>query len=131
LTFYSERIANEAFLRTATERRSLLELARAVGYELAPGAAAEVLLAFTAEGGRGAPPVAVIPKGTQVQSIPGPGQRPQTYETSLDFTARAAWNALRPRLRAAPPKPEALIDGPQLYLAGTATNLKLGDVLVL
>ena len=28
LTFYQERLANESFLRTATERRSLLELAR-------------------------------------------------------------------------------------------------------
>ena len=27
LTFYQERIANEGFLRTATERRSVLELA--------------------------------------------------------------------------------------------------------
>jgi len=131
LTFYSERIANEAYLRTATERRSVLELARAIGYELAPGAAAAVLLAFTAEAGRGAPAVAVIPKGTQVQSIPGPGQKPQTFETALDFTARAAWNALQPRLRAAPPKPETLLAASQLYLAGTTTNLKRGDVLVL
>src|SRR5436190_11656542 len=37
LTFYQERIANEGFLRTATERRSILELAREIGYELAPG----------------------------------------------------------------------------------------------
>ena len=37
LTFYQERIANEGFLRTATERRSVLELARAIGYELKPG----------------------------------------------------------------------------------------------
>ena len=32
LTFYQERIANEGYLRTATERRSVLELARLVGY---------------------------------------------------------------------------------------------------
>ena len=31
VTFYQERIANEGFLRTATERRSVLELARAIG----------------------------------------------------------------------------------------------------
>src|SRR5262245_41721302 len=34
LTFYQERIANESYLRSATERRSLLELARLIGYEL-------------------------------------------------------------------------------------------------
>src|SRR6185436_2692821 len=49
LTFYQERIANESYLRTATERRSLLELARLIGYELKPGVAAATLVAFTVE----------------------------------------------------------------------------------
>ena len=43
LTFYQERIANEGFLRTATERMSVLELARSVGYELRAGVAASDL----------------------------------------------------------------------------------------
>src|ERR1035441_4575129 len=47
LTFYQERIANEGYLRTATERRSVLELAREIGYELKPGVAASADLAFT------------------------------------------------------------------------------------
>src|SRR5262249_14813917 len=51
LTFYQERIANEGFLRTATERRSILELARLVGYELRPGVAASAFLAFTVTDG--------------------------------------------------------------------------------
>ena len=54
LTFYQERIANEAYLRTATERFSLLELARLIGYELRPGVAASVYLAFTLEDPPGA-----------------------------------------------------------------------------
>src|SRR5262245_27956229 len=33
LTFYQERIANELYLRTATERRSVIELARLIGYQ--------------------------------------------------------------------------------------------------
>ena len=40
LTFYQERIANEAYLRTAIERRSVVELARLIGYQLSPGVAA-------------------------------------------------------------------------------------------
>ena len=40
LTFYQERIANEGFLGTATERRSILELAKLVGYKLRPGVSA-------------------------------------------------------------------------------------------
>jgi len=128
LTFYSERIANESYLRTATERRSVLELARAIGYELSPGAASQVLLAFTVEGGRGAPGTAIIPKGTKVQSIPGPDQKPQTFETSLDFNGRATWNELR--LRSRSPAPESAVSANELYLAGSP-NLKTGDVLVL
>src|SRR6476469_10212150 len=37
LTFYQERIANESYLGTAVERRSVLMLARLIGYQLAPG----------------------------------------------------------------------------------------------
>ena len=47
LTFYQERIANEGYLRTATERRSVLELARLVGYQPRPGVASSVYLAYT------------------------------------------------------------------------------------
>ena len=49
LSFYQERIANECFLRTATEIKSILELARTIGYELRPAVAASTFLAFTLE----------------------------------------------------------------------------------
>ena len=77
LTFYSERIANEGYLRTATERASVLELARSIGYELNPGVAASTYLAFTVEDAVGAPGYANIDAGTKVQSIPGPDETPQ------------------------------------------------------
>src|SRR5438132_8804707 len=54
LTFYQERIANEAYLRTATERLSVLELARLIGYQLRPGVAAATYMAFTLEDAPGA-----------------------------------------------------------------------------
>ena len=54
LTFYQERIANDGFLRTAIERRSVLEMARAIGYELNPGVAATAYLTFTVEDAEGA-----------------------------------------------------------------------------
>jgi hypothetical protein len=97
LTFYQERIANEQYLRTATERRSVLELARAIGYELAPGAAASTALAFTLEDAPGAPAEVVIGEGTRAQSVPGPGEKPQTFETVEEVAARPGWNALVPR----------------------------------
>ena len=49
LTFYSERLANESYLRTATERTSLQELGKLVAYRLSPGVAAETWLAFSLE----------------------------------------------------------------------------------
>lgn len=97
LSFYQERIANEGFIGTATERRSVLELARAIGYELKPGVAASVYLAFTVEDAPGAPGVVELAAGTAAQSVPAQGQMPQVFETAEAFTARAEWNALRPR----------------------------------
>ena len=47
LTFYQERIANESYLRTATELVSVGELAKLIGYKLRPGLAASAALSFT------------------------------------------------------------------------------------
>jgi hypothetical protein len=128
-TFYSERIANENYLRTATERRSILELARAVGYELSPGVAASTYLAFTMQGAPGAAACVALPAGTKVQSVPRPGQTPATFETIEAIQARPAWNSLAPQqasAQSADPGP----DTATLVLTGTATNLKAGDGLL-
>ena len=127
LAFYNERIANEGFLRTSTERRSVLELARAIGYELNPGVAASTYLAFTMEDAVGAPADVKIPIGTKAQSIPGQDEKPQTFETVAEVEARPIWNKLRPRRT----QPLAFKAGDtSIYLAVTDANLKLGDVLV-
>src|ERR1700743_3237615 len=73
LTFYQERIANEGYLRTATERRSILELAREIGYELSPGVAASVYLQFTVEEIVGAALPTVSIPGVKIQPPAGPG----------------------------------------------------------
>ena len=128
LTFYQERIANEGFLRTAAERGSVLELARAIGYELNPGVAASTFLAFTVEDAPGVPGVASVPEGIKIQSIPGQDQLPQTFETVESIEARAGWNVLRPRLTT-----EQEIDAgeTQLYLKGVNTQLQPGDAILL
>jgi hypothetical protein len=124
LTFYQERIANEGFLRTATERRSILELARAIGYELKPGVAASTYLAFTIEDAPGAPRQAKISTGARVLSIPAQDQKPQTFETIEDIEAKAEWNLLRPRQT----QPQDLAAGVKiLYLKGINTGLQPGD----
>ena len=150
LTFYQERIANEGYLRTATERRSVLELARLVGYRLRPGVAASVHLAYTIEekpkpaaapGATATPasasldePEVVVPAGARAQSVPGPGELPQPFETSQDLVARAVWNRLQVRLTR-PQQPEKILlaeDWPVgLDFQGTATQLRLNDPLLI
>ncbi|HEX2641731.1 MAG TPA: putative baseplate assembly protein, partial [Thermoanaerobaculia bacterium] len=126
LTFYQERIANEGYLRTATERRSVRELARLIGYELRPGVAASTWLAFTLDPG----PEVVIPAGARAQSVPGPGELPQPFETSADLVARAAWNQLPVRLTRPQLGQDARRDG-ALYLKGISTQLKVNDPLLI
>ena len=122
LTFYQERIANEGFLRTATERRSVLELARAIGYELNPGVAASVHLAFTVEDAPGAPGVCTLARGAPVQSVPPQGKLPQVFETDSELVAHAEWNALLPRQ--VRPADMALLDVPAT-VGGTRKALVL------
>jgi photosystem II stability/assembly factor-like uncharacterized protein len=100
LFFYQERIANEGYLRTAVEERSIFELARLIGYRPDPGLAAATHLAFTIGESRGIAPDIVVPAGTRVVSIPSQGDRPQSFETASALSGRAEWNAMR----AAPPE---------------------------
>ena len=127
LTFYQERLANEGFIRTATERGSVLHLARSVGYELLAGAAASCPLAFTVEDAEGSPPFVVVPPGTRVESIPEPGKLPLTFETVKPLVARAVYNILLPeRWRL-----QLVGDGiTRLWLKGTSTLLTPGDSLL-
>jgi hypothetical protein len=145
LTFYQERIANEGYLRTATERRSILELGRLVGWVLRPGISATAYLSYTVDLDQQDPGKdrrVTIPKGSQAQSIPDPGQLPptkvmpvalpQTFETAEDLDARALWSRLEPRRR----RPvwiesDDLETLAALYLDGILTNLKLDGRLVL
>ncbi|OUL98510.1 putative baseplate assembly protein [Variovorax sp. JS1663] len=128
LSFYQERIANEGYLRTATEMRSVFELARLVGYRPRPGVASSVYLAYTID-----PNTAgdiVIPEGSRAQSVPGQDEQQQSFETSQDLKARAAWNRLG--LRQTEPQQWAGIDSSgELWLAGTQTRLKVGDPLLI
>jgi uncharacterized phage protein gp47/JayE len=127
LTFYQERIANEGYLRTASERLSVVELARLLGFELRPGVASSVYLAYTLNQG----PEVRIPAGARTQSTPGPGEKPQFFETSEDLVARADWNSLQVRRTRLPAIASDTIDDIDVVnVAGAATNLKPGDRLL-
>ncbi|WP_375448805.1 putative baseplate assembly protein [uncultured Nostoc sp.] len=128
LTFYQERIANEGYLRTAVERRSVVELARLVDYAPSPGVSASVYLAFTLEDGYNLE----IPIGLGTQSLPTSGELPQYFETSERLAARAELNQLKPRI--SQPQQVTTTTATQidkLYLEGVGTNLKPNDPLLL
>ncbi|HXM54658.1 MAG TPA: putative baseplate assembly protein, partial [Candidatus Dormibacteraeota bacterium] len=78
--------------------------------------------------GPGAPAEPVVPAGTRVQSVPGPGEEPQTFETTAAITARAGWNQLG--ARRIDPSRRAAAGDRTLWLAGTATGLARGDALL-
>ena len=147
LTFYDERNANENYLRTATELLSIGELARLIGYSLRPGCSASAYLAFRLNN----PPVnpdptspgatsaalstlssalgVTIPAGTKVQSVPGPGEMPQLFETAADLDARWVANALDPL--SARPYPSGSSGIGAIYLAGSGSGRNVGDKVLL
>lgn len=132
LTFYQERYANEFFLRTATERRSVVELARLIGYQPSPGVAAGTHLMFQLEDAPGLRSLAAEPVtiagGTRVQSVPGPGEEPQTFETSEDLTARVEWNAIPAQTT----ERQTFATGDkEIILSGISAQVQAGDVMLL
>lgn len=147
LAFYQERIATENYLGTAAELRSVAELARLIGYTPGPGVAASAALAFTMDQPL---PLPKLPPGTQlpalqanatptrgafdaglkVQSVPDPGQLPAIFETVAAVAARAAWNAIRPRMTR-PLDPGAANAAANVRITGLRGDLAVGDWLLL
>ena len=135
LTFHTERTADEGYLRTADEHRSVALLGRLVGYRPRPGLSASTHLAYTVDP-RSAPdgeePDVLIPRGARSRSVPATsGEEPQTFETDLDLIARAAWNELAVRRR----RPTLLVPDdlerrPEILVAGTTTGVQAGDRLL-
>jgi hypothetical protein len=84
LTFYNERAASQAYLRTADRPESPARLVRILGYRPRPGLAASGKLAALLNR-----PVAVtLPKGFQIASKPAPGKQPQIFETTEALTLK-------------------------------------------
>lgn len=96
LTFYRERLTQEAYLRTATDEVSLRQLANMVGFKPRPGIAATTHLAYLLD--PSAKPVDINP-GAKAQTVPLPGEKMQTFETDEKLAARAEWSQMKPRQR--------------------------------
>jgi len=118
LTFYQERIANEAFLRTARQRGSVILLASMLDYRLCPGIAARTHLSLDVEAGKRVH----APEGTRVQSVPQKGEQPQKFETIEVLDALPELNEIRVRVTRplGPGDTTAIVEG-------TRTGLRVGD----
>ncbi|MGN9758658.1 putative baseplate assembly protein [Streptomyces sp. SD31] len=133
LTFHSERIADEAYIRTANEHRSLVLLGRLVGHRPRPGVAAATHLAYTLERDPRAEALPVtIARGARSHSVPASAdEQSLTFETSRDLTARWDWNELKVRRRRPTLlTPEDLERRSEIYVTGTANSLHTGDQLL-
>lgn len=131
LTFYQNRLANEAFLGTTRQRDSVLRLVRLIDYQLRPGLAATTDVAFTLEPGARL----TLPAGLRVQSVPGADEKPQVYETIEPLDADARLDRLRivPRPVSNTPfasgSTEAAI-APDAAAVAAAQKLAPGDELI-
>ncbi|WP_426610535.1 hypothetical protein [Bradyrhizobium sp. McL0616] len=132
LSFYNERIANEAYLGTAILPESVNHLVQLLGYRPRPALGSKVTLAGLLASGARAP--VALPKGMQLQSKPAPGAAPQVFE--LD----AATQLQSPDIISAKvvPKNHFLLTNPgapaaanSLWLDRKVGGIKVGDSLLL
>ena len=87
LNYYIDRVGNEAFLATAQQRSSVLNIASMLDYRPTDNVAASVLLQFNITSPSS--PV-VIPAGTVVQSS---GNASISFQTNVPLTVCGDWVA--------------------------------------
>jgi hypothetical protein len=90
LTFYSERIGNEMFLRQALHKASVQQLTALVGYIPRPALSATAALAFEIEPGK----TTRLWQGLKVMSVPGPDETAQIFETLEEIRGAGRLNAV-------------------------------------
>lgn len=100
LSYYQDRIANEAFLHSAQERRSVIEHLRLIGYEMAPAAAAAGKLSVIVANNVAS--VVEVRKGDQFATQSGKDRRSVTFEYTgnepliIDFSKATPDSATKP-----------------------------------
>lgn len=122
LAFYNERIANETYLRTATLPESVRRLVRTIGYRPRPGIAAHGQLVALVGGNR----ILTLPRGFSLDSKPGPGESPQTFE--LDEATQVAPQGT---VRANPPSALLAPTSGVFLAAGSSLPISAGSVVLL
>ena len=80
LSFYTDRVANEAFLPTATQRDSVLKLAAALNYRPRGTVASKAVVRFTVVGNQ----AFTIPAGTLLRAGTDSGDVPVVFSVDTD-----------------------------------------------
>lgn len=91
LSYYQDRVANEAYLGSATQRRSVAELLRLIDYRIDPGLAAGTYLHLGASADAVVEP-AHLPYA--VRTSGRPGEVDAVFEVTRPFAVRAANSAI-------------------------------------
>ncbi len=127
LTFYNERIAHQAYLRTADLPESLSRLIRLLGYRPRPGIGARGELAALLVN---PDKPLILPQGFAIQSKPGPGQQPQIFELNADTLITSP-----DTIPADPVTDDRLLPSGSTFfsilLKGAVTTVKAGEELLL
>ena len=131
LTFYQERLANESYLRTATQLSSL-DTTQPV--DRLSAIARSFLQRLSRVHARHSAGLADDsndnsdhhPRGKHVQSVPAQGQTAQYFETSADILGKPDWNALAVQTGI----PWFAAGDVDVWLAGTSTQLQPGDAFL-
>jgi hypothetical protein len=122
LTFYNERVANQAYLRTADLPESVQRLIHILGYRPRPGIGATGVLAALMS----RPTSFTLPQGFPIQSKPGPGKQPQIFElaakTQVSFPDVVPVDVSTPLA--------SLQGASSVLLKGAVTTVKVGDELL-
>lgn len=91
LSYYQDRVANEAYLATASQRRSVQELLRLIDYQIDPGLAASALLHFDVSADV-AVGTASLPYRAKTAGVPG--QPDRIFEVTAPFDLRLLNNEI-------------------------------------
>lgn len=120
LEFYNDEIANEGFLATARQDVSVTRLIGLLGYRPRPALAATATLGGILAGQQ----AITLPMGFAVESIPAPGQQPQTFELDAATTLLPGG-----RTKAQPAAALASPEAGVLLLDGRVPGIAVGDRL--
>jgi hypothetical protein len=130
LTFYQERYANEAYLRTAEWRESISDLVRLLGYRLSPGLGGKASFAFEVKGDQPVNIPASFPLKAEVKGLSKPAEF-ETSEAAIAYPWLSKFNLYR-RLTT----PQITHDTTEFYIFApdqflTPTELKANDRLLI